>query len=81
MLEPAEFNVRDSRGIKQTIKIGPTSSAHDVKMAAGMHNASKYEERKKKEIADWKQNQGPFDKQIMVSVKFILVNIPADGCI
>ncbi|KAI9646163.1 hypothetical protein NHQ30_005603 [Ciborinia camelliae] len=58
--EPAEFKAIDNHGKKRTIKIGPNTKSHDVKRAMGMHDASKYDKREKRELAEWSRNREDF---------------------
>lgn len=67
LLEPAEFKVFDRYGKRRSIKIGPRSSEHDVRRAIEMHDASKYDEEKKREIANWKRCKDKFGAAIRVS--------------
>ncbi|KAJ8065629.1 hypothetical protein OCU04_006304 [Sclerotinia nivalis] len=54
--EPAEFKALE-HGKRRPIKIGPKTSAQEVKKALAMHDGSRYNETKKREIAEWKRSQ------------------------
>ncbi|CAD6456177.1 3b926ffd-fbf9-45f1-aeb5-ce2e487196cd-CDS [Sclerotinia trifoliorum] len=59
LLEPAEFKALE-HGKRRSIKIGPKTSAQEVKKALAMHGGSRHNEIKKREIAEWKRNQEEF---------------------
>ncbi|QSZ34968.1 hypothetical protein DSL72_007830 [Monilinia vaccinii-corymbosi] len=59
-LEPVEFKTIDGNGKKRSIKIGPKTSSHEVRKAVAMHDASKYDEKRKKKSADWDRNREEF---------------------
>ncbi|TGO41388.1 hypothetical protein BHYA_0022g00270 [Botrytis hyacinthi] len=64
LLAPAEFTIQDKHGKRRTVKIGPKTSAHDVKRAIDLYDAAKYEEQKKREMADWEQSKEDFGSRL-----------------
>lgn len=49
----------------RSIKIGPKTSAKEVQKALAMHNGFRYNESKKREIAEWKRNQEEFSARMV----------------
>ncbi|TGO77165.1 hypothetical protein BELL_0120g00180 [Botrytis elliptica] len=64
LLAPAEFTIQDKHGKRRTVKIGPKTSAHDVKRAIDLYDAAKYEEQKKREMADWERSKEEFGSRL-----------------
>ncbi|KAK6601515.1 hypothetical protein H4I96_06856 [Botrytis cinerea] len=64
LLAPAEFTVQDKHGKRRLVKIGPKTSAHDVKKAIDMYDATKYEEQKKREMTDWERSKEEFGSRL-----------------
>ncbi|KAF7902153.1 uncharacterized protein EAF01_007451 [Botrytis porri] len=60
LLAPSEFTFQDKHGKRRTVKIGPKTSAHDVKRAIDLYDAAKYEGQKKREMADWERSKEEF---------------------
>ncbi|TEY39733.1 hypothetical protein BOTCAL_0451g00100 [Botryotinia calthae] len=64
LLTPAEFTVQDKHGKRRLVKIGPKTRVHDVKKAIDMYDAAKYEEQKKREMADWERSKEEFGSRL-----------------
>ncbi|KAM0124458.1 hypothetical protein ACHAP3_010324 [Botrytis cinerea] len=64
LLAPAEFTVQDKHGKRRLVKVGPKTSAHDVKKAIDMYDATKYEEQKKREMTDWERSKEEFGSRL-----------------
>ncbi|TGO57227.1 hypothetical protein BOTNAR_0206g00160 [Botryotinia narcissicola] len=67
LLTPAEFTIQDKHGKRRTVKIDPKTSAHDVKRAIDLYDAAKYEEQKKREMADWEHSREEFGSRLRLS--------------
>ncbi|KAF7948703.1 hypothetical protein EAE96_007897 [Botrytis aclada] len=64
LLAPAEFTLQDKHGKIRILKIGPKTSAHDVKRAINLYDAAKYGEQKKREMAEWERSKEDFGSRL-----------------
>ncbi|KAF7879229.1 hypothetical protein EAF04_000426 [Stromatinia cepivora] len=64
LIEPAEFKALEY-GKRRSIKIGPKTSAQEVRKALAMHDGSRYNETKEREIVEWKRSREDFGAHIL----------------